>query len=811
VSRGEERRVGVDASAGRGVQAGDGNTQVNSFSGDQTRIEASAGRDVLAAGRDVTVNNYPAAGKPEPPVVSGDIPQEPAAFQPRAGLVEALERQSGSRVRVVFAVTGIRGVGKTQVAAAVARARIAAGWRLVAWVDASSEASLLAGLAQVAIDAGAGTAGEDARVLAGRVRHWLEADGERRLLVFDNAGDLDVLRPFVPAAGAAQVIVTSGRRSATGLGMPVPVDVFSEDEAMAFLAERTGLDDAAGARELAAELGLLPLGLAQAAALIARERLDYLTYLGRLRSLPVAGYLRRAEGDAYPYRLAEAIELSLRAVEAGDPSGVCGRLMGLVAVLAETGVPRRVLRLASEAGALGDGVGEAEVDAGVGDLADASLLGFTVDDGSLVAHRLVMRVARERLSVGGALPAVVVAAVRVLAGVASGITEAWRDPVGVRDLATQVSAVMGCVAAHPDALAGEEPAGLLRLRLRLRSVYLLNMLGDSTGLAIGAAEPLAADCERALGADHPNTLAARANLAYAYRAAGRTAEAIILLERTLREFERLLGADHPDTLMSRDNLAMAYQAAGRTAEAIPLHERTLADSERLLGADHPDTLMSRNNLAMAYQAAGRTAEAIPLHERTLTGSEQVLGADHPDTLTSRNNLAAVYRAAGRTAEAIPLLERTLADRERLLGADHPDTLMSRNNLAAVYRAAGRTAEAIPLHERTLADSERLLGADHPDTLTSRNNLALAYQAAGRTAEAIPLHERTLTGSEQVLGADHPATLMSRNNLAMAYQDAGRTAEAIPLLERTLADSERLVGADHPNTKAVRENLAALLA
>jgi hypothetical protein len=48
------------------------------------------------------------------------------------------------------------------------------------------------------------------------------------------------------------------------------------------------------------------------------------------------------------------------------------------------------------------------------------------------------------------------------------------------------------------------------------------------------------------------------------------------------------------------------QAAGRTAEAIPLLERTLADCERVLGPDHPNTLTSRNNLAMAYQDAVRT-------------------------------------------------------------------------------------------------------------------------------------------------------------------------------------------------------------
>jgi hypothetical protein len=78
--------------------------------------------------------------------------------------------------------------------------------------------------------------------------------------------------------------------------------------------------------------------------------------------------------------------MSLRSAEAGDPSGVRAGVMGLVAVLAETGVSRRLLHLAAEAGILGDGFGAADVDAGIGDLADGSLLGFTVDGGSVVAH-----------------------------------------------------------------------------------------------------------------------------------------------------------------------------------------------------------------------------------------------------------------------------------------------------------------------------------------------------------------------------------------------------------------------------------------
>jgi hypothetical protein len=40
-----------------------------------------------------------------------------------------------------------------------------------------------------------------------------------------------------------------------------------------------------------------------------------------------------------------------------------------------------------------------------------------------------------------------------------------------------------------------------------------------------------------------------------YRAAGRSAEAIPLYKRTLADCERLLGAEHPDTKAAQEGLA----------------------------------------------------------------------------------------------------------------------------------------------------------------------------------------------------------------------------------------------------------------
>jgi tetratricopeptide (TPR) repeat protein len=632
----------------------------------------------------------------------------------------------------------MRGVGKTQLAAAYARARLADNWRLVAWVNAQDQGVLLAALAAVADAWGLATV--DANAAGAAVRHRLETGGERCLLVFDNVNDPDLVQPFMPVAGKAQVIITSNQRSAARLGASVPVDVFSAAEAGGFLATRTGLDDVAGARLLAGELGWLPLALAQAAAVIADQHLDYTTYLDRLRTLPVTDLLAPVEAGQYPRGVAAAILLSLGSVQANDSAGMCSAVMDLLAVLSPAGVPRLLVQAARGRGLLGnprkpDELTAEVVDRALAKLAGASLLAFSVEGTGVSAHRLVMRVIRDQLAKAGNLAAACESAAQLLDAQAETLGRTWHeDRPAVRNLVEQIMALYESTTRCLD------DSRLTRHMIGLRSwaVLFLNHLGDSAAQSISIGEPLLADQERVLGPDHPDTLDLRNYLANAYRGAGRYTDAITLHKQNLPARERVLGPDHPDTLRSRNNLGEAYHDAGRTAEAITVYEQTLYDRERFLGIDHPDTLTSRSNLASTYRQAGRTAEAITLHERTVADRERVLGADYPKTLESRHCLANAYQDAGRTAEAITLHEQNLADQERVLGADHPDTLLLRSNLACAYRQTGRTAEAITLHEQNLADQERVLGPDHPHTSLSRNDLAAAYQLVGRTAEATAL-------------------------------------------------------------------------
>jgi tetratricopeptide (TPR) repeat protein len=543
-------------------------------------------------------------------VVVGDIPAPPPGLQPRPALLAQLNRASQEPPVVL---TGIWGAGKTQLAATYARARLADSWRLIAWINARYSETLLAGLAAVADATGLSVGGSRSGPAdAGHaVRDWLEADGSFRLLVFDDVEDLGLLRPFLPAAGEARVLITTAQEPTAELGTSVRVDVFSAEEALALLGGRTGLADEDGALAVAVQLGYLPLALDQAAGMIAKQHVGYAAYLAKLRALSAEDHLVREEEDdddeeqSSPPGVAEVVLLAMEAASYADRLGVSIGVMELVAMLSPAVVRRDLLHSAGQAGTLlggGRRVAASMVDQALERLNERSLLGFSLDGQVVSVHRLAARVIRAGLARQGRLgPACRVAASAVEGSVAA--LAKHPDHAAVMEMLDQVAALAESAGTAADDPGEQLPAMLTRLR-SLALNHLVE-LGDTMPHAIAIGEPLIADLDRLLGPDDPDTVRARNDLARAYRETGRIADAIPLVEQVLATRERLFGGSDPRTLASRNNLASAYRATGRAADAIGLFEENLAACERLFGADHPRTLASRHSLDLARQESAQ--------------------------------------------------------------------------------------------------------------------------------------------------------------------------------------------------------------
>ena len=121
----------------------------------------------------------------------------------------------------------MRGVGKTQLAAAYAWAKLARAVAAGGLGQRRGSGQRAGGFGRGRGWLGLRADAEDARRRAGRCGTGWRADGERCLLVFDNAADPGLLRPYIPAAGVARVIITSNQLSVAKLGTGVPVDVFT--------------------------------------------------------------------------------------------------------------------------------------------------------------------------------------------------------------------------------------------------------------------------------------------------------------------------------------------------------------------------------------------------------------------------------------------------------------------------------------------------------------------------------------------------------------------------------------------------------
>ncbi|NEO54594.1 MAG: tetratricopeptide repeat protein [Okeania sp. SIO3B5] len=327
------------------------------------------------------------------------------------------------------------------------------------------------------------------------------------------------------------------------------------------------------------------------------------------------------------------------------------------------------------------------------------------------------------------------------------------------------------------------------------------------------AEPLYLEAlemrKQLLGSSHPSVATSINNLAQLYNSQGRYTEAEPLFLEALEMYKQLLGSSHPSVATSLNNLALLYNSQGRYTEAEPLYLEALEITKQLLGSSHPDVAMSLNNLASLYSNQGRYTEAEPLYLEALEMRKQLLGSSHPDVAMSLNNLAQLYYFQGQYTEAEPLYLEALEMYKQLLGSSHPDVAMSLNNLASLYSNQGQYTEAEPLYLEALEMYKQLLGSSHPDVAMSLNNLASLYFNQRRYTETEPLYLEALGMYKQLLGSSHPDVATSLNNLAQLYNSQGRYTEAEPLFLEALEITKQLLGSSHPDVARSLNNLALL--
>jgi tetratricopeptide (TPR) repeat protein len=700
----------------------------------------------------------PASTGKMPPVSNNRVPTHFMGRDEALLDIEAALKRDQGRVAIT-ALHGLRGVGKTTLAAAYAD-RHRGDYRATWWIRAQTELSMRADLVALGVRLGwVGAKDEEDPALAA-VRERLRHERERILLIFDNAIDADAVRLYLPRGGAAEVLVTSNAHAWRGVAAPVEIRLWPKEVGADYLIVRTGREkERAAAEALSEALGGLPLALEQAAAYCERLHISIAEYRKRFETSP-ARFMDDARHAPAEYRDGMTVTktFALAIEEAASQHPASEPFIVHAALLAPEPIPLFLFAEAREkfgeplASALaGDGLDEIVATLRTFALIDRETIvderDPTITTDTVRLHRLVRQVVAARRT-GDAREHVRRTLVEVVAAVYPEDREIEDDPIETWPRARRLDPLaVALVGDDCDPTSGVEE----------RAAKLLNGL---------------------------------ARYRYNHFTLIAYAQARSFCERALRIREKVHGPEHPETALSLESLGDACLQQGDMAGAQSFYERALRIREKVLGPEHPDTAKSLESLGHACVARGDFTGAQSFYERALRIREKVLGPEHPDTAKNLDRLGYAFIERGDLAGAQSLYERALRIREKVLGPEHRDTAANIHAFGHLFQKQGDPARALSTHERALAIVEKVLGPEHLDTASSLYELACLRLDQGDLAGARPLLDRAPAILEKVLDPEHPSMHLVRHKLARAK---GNAVEALTYAEAMLACCEKTLG------------------
>ena len=710
--------------------------------------------------------------------------------------------------RVVL--TGLSGVGKTQVAAGVFAD---SPHPLRIWVSASSASAIISAYADAADAVQRVDSSRPEKDRARQFLAWLASTSSPWLVVLDDVTDPADLRGWwPPESRCGLVLATTQRRIAelSGEGRAVfDIGLYSESESLAYLRQRLRTAEVGGfvtdLMELANALGHHPLALGLAAAVVLDEASPVAGYLELLSTAPLSASLPSdVRADGYPRSLQAAWQIALERADRHSDKAA-SRLLEVLSVLDPAGAPEALL----DARAVQQHL-DARPSASPGErprartvlraLHQVSLADHepSSEPRSIRTHALTGRLARERAS-----SEEIIAALRVAA---DALVESWPEfPTSeiaetLRRNASTVEQLDGAV--NHQALWTENTESLpALLALHARSL----MDAEQFTAALPYLEGQRVACAERLGQRHLDTIRLHNEIARARSLSGDPAQARSDLTVLLSDLQQSLGDDHPGTLITAMTRAGIGVEAGSPLAAVEEIEAILPRLEEVLGHDHEVTLSALQDLANAYGESGDD-RAIGVYDRLIERWHGLVGEDHRRTVILRADRAYWLGHIGDAAASEEALQQLLPQLERVLGPLDPNTLRARNN-----RAYFLTDHAAAFEEfsRLLTVRLEVLGPDHSDTLATRGNLANRRGMLGDPAGAADDFASVVADQERVLGRENRFALLCRGYQARWLIEAGQTDAGVEIATVAMADLERVLGPDHPYSRRIASLLAGL--
>lgn len=237
---------------------------------------------------------------------------------------------------------------------------------------------------------------------------------------------------------------------------------------------------------------------------------------------------------------------------------------------------------------------------------------------------------------------------------------------------------------------------------------------------------------------------------------------------------RRLGERHSQE-MHLGNLGSAYGDFGEMRKAIEYLEQALIISREISDPRGKGQILG--NLGNAYAALGETRKAIGYYEQRIKIAREV--DDRRGEGNVLGNLGNAYAELGETHKGIGYHEQALIISREL--GDRRGEGQDLGNLGNAYAALGETRKAIGYYEQRIKIAREV--GDRRGEGNVLGNLGNAYAALGETGKAMGNYEQHLKIAREI--GDRRGEGSALSNLGIAYDALGEKAKAVEQFESAL--------------------------
>jgi tetratricopeptide (TPR) repeat protein len=327
----------------------------------------------------------------------------------------------------------------------------------------------------------------------------------------------------------------------------------------------------------------------------------------------------------------------------------------------------------------------------------------------------------------------------------------------------------------------DDPAFMLTLKAMIVETYIGQaQLDKAEELGLYVLEQR----KQLLGVEHADTLGSMNQLSGLYKMQERWNEAMPLYLQLLDIHKRRRSRGDETTLGCLNDLVETFRALGNWKEAEQTQLQALETVQDTLGPYNEDYLMMMNSLVTTYLKQGRYMEGRLLAKKVVDGASKDSKLGHL-LVASLVALAACYTGQEEWKEAEELAVQAIAKSEEVLGRDHLLNLTAIDLLVRIYLRQKKWKAAEDVGAPATDTAKKLYGPRHSITLGLMAGLALAYRHQERWSEAEEIELQVFDAQMDMMGLGHSKTLASMDKLREIYTAQGREEEAKRLKERAL--------------------------